>query len=77
VPHDQLAVQWDVAVEFGILEAGFGAGVRYALDDIVDRLVRCVERVPTDVPVGFHSATATNSTALQGARVARAPGSGG
>jgi hypothetical protein len=54
VLNDQLAVQWDVAVEFGILEVGFGAGVGYALDDIVDRLVRCVERVPTDVPVGLH-----------------------
>ncbi|MGP0037082.1 MAG: hypothetical protein ACLP4R_21300 [Solirubrobacteraceae bacterium] len=25
IPHDRCAVQWDVAVEFGLLEGGFGA----------------------------------------------------
>jgi hypothetical protein len=54
VPHDRLAVQWDVAVEFGILELGFGAGTARTIDDVVTRLVRCVEHVPADVPVGLH-----------------------
>ena len=52
VPHDQIAVQWDVAVEFGILEAGFAGGKK--LDEIVERLARCADHVPADVPVGFH-----------------------
>ena len=52
VPHDRLAVQWDVAVEFGLLEMGFP--VRMSMDDIVERLARYVDHVPTDVPVGLH-----------------------
>ena len=51
VPHDRVAVQWDVAVEFGILESGFGA---LGIDDVIERLARCVDHVPTDVPVGLH-----------------------
>ncbi len=54
IPPDQLAVQWDVAVEIGILEGGVdSAGVR-PFEAIVDRLARCVARVPADVPVGLH-----------------------
>jgi hypothetical protein len=52
IPHDQLAVQWDVAVEFALLEGGFGEP--WPLDEIVSRLVRCVQRVPATVPVGLH-----------------------
>lgn len=54
VPHDQLAVQWDVAVEFGMLEAGFNATESQTFDTIITRLARCVDRVPSDVPVGMH-----------------------
>jgi len=54
VPHDQLAVQWDVAVEFSILEGGFVTAPWQSLDTIVQRLVECVHRVPRDVPVGMH-----------------------
>jgi hypothetical protein len=54
IPHDQVAVQWDVAVEFGILERGFGGSTHQSAEDVVTRLVRCVETVPTDVPVGLH-----------------------
>jgi hypothetical protein len=53
LPHDQIAVQWDVAVEFGILEGGFvSAGQDF--ESIVRRLARCVDRVPGEVPVGLH-----------------------
>jgi hypothetical protein len=52
LPHDRIAVQWDVAVEFGILEMAFPGGKR--MDDIVERLARDVDHVPTDVPVGLH-----------------------
>jgi hypothetical protein len=53
LPHDQIAVQWDVAVEFAILEGGFVSGGQ-DFDSIVERLARCVDRVPDDVPVGLH-----------------------
>jgi hypothetical protein len=52
LPHDRVAVQWDVAVEFGALEGAMGPKV--PLDQIVPGLVRCLEHVPADVPVGMH-----------------------
>ncbi len=52
LPHDRLAVQWDVAVEFGALEGAMGPKV--PMDVIAPGLVRCIERVPADVPVGMH-----------------------
>jgi hypothetical protein len=52
IPHDRCAVQWDVAVEFGILEGGFGPAA--PMEQVVPGLLRCVERVPADVPVGLH-----------------------
>lgn len=52
VPHDRIAVQWDVAVEFGLLEGAFG--MQLGLAEIAPGLVRAVERVPADVPVGLH-----------------------
>jgi hypothetical protein len=54
LPHDRCAVQWDVAVEFGLLEGGFGPGTRAPLGEIVAGLTRCVDHVPDDVPVGMH-----------------------
>ena len=45
-------MQWDVAVEFGLLEGGFGA--RVPLDQVLPGIIRCVDRVPADVPVGLH-----------------------
>ena len=54
IPHDDLAVQWDVAVEFAILEGGFEATEAQTFDHVVDRLARCIERVPADVPAGLH-----------------------
>jgi hypothetical protein len=54
LPHDQVAVQWDVAVEFAILEGGFEGTQSQGLDNIVERLARYVEHVPDAVPVGLH-----------------------
>jgi hypothetical protein len=54
VPHDELAVQWDVAVEFGVLEDCFGPGGSQAFDAIVASLARCVDQVPANVPAGLH-----------------------
>jgi len=52
VAHDRIAVQWDVAVEFGALEGAMGP--RLTIEQVAPGLVRCVERVPSDVPVGMH-----------------------
>ena len=52
LPHDRIAVQWDVAVEFGALEGAMGPKV--PMDQIAPGLVRCLEHVPADVPVGMH-----------------------
>jgi hypothetical protein len=54
LPHDRCAVQWDVAVEFGLLEGARGPGSATPIDQITPALVRCVDRVPADVPVGLH-----------------------
>lgn len=53
-PHDRVAVQWDVAVEFGILEGGRGEAAPSALDEIAARLARCIGQVPAEVPAGLH-----------------------
>ena len=37
IPHDDMAVQWDVAVEFGILEGGFEATEAQTFDLVVER----------------------------------------
>jgi hypothetical protein len=54
LPHDRVAVQWDVAVEFGLLEGAMGPGSALPLNQITPALVRAIEQVPGDVPVGMH-----------------------
>ena len=54
LPHDRCAVQWDVAVEFGLLEGGFDPSVQVSLEEITPGLVRAVDHIPEDVPVGLH-----------------------
>jgi hypothetical protein len=54
VPHDRVAVQWDVAVEFGLLEQ---AAFDTAVGDtgwVTDAVARCIDQVPADVPAGAH-----------------------
>jgi hypothetical protein len=54
IPHKDLAVQWDVAVEFGVMVGGFGPAAPELFDVIVANLVRCVDQVPADVQAGLH-----------------------
>ena len=54
IPLDEAAVQWDVAVEFGVLEEAFGPGGAQAFDAIIAGLVRCVDQVPAEIPAGLH-----------------------
>lgn len=54
IPADELAIQWDTAVEFAILEGLLPSFLVDAETEIVDRLVRLGNRVPTGVEVGYH-----------------------
>ncbi|GAB3614066.1 hypothetical protein [Humibacter ginsengisoli] len=62
IPHEDLAVQWDNAVEFGIIEDVAHRGGRGAEswwgDDVwaglTERSADQASRVPEDVEVGFH-----------------------
>jgi len=54
IPSGEVAVQWDVAVEFGILEEAFAPGGAQAFDAIIAALARCVDHVPAEVPAGLH-----------------------
>jgi hypothetical protein len=53
IPHDQLAIQWDVAVEFGMLEGVFSDPSQIK-QGIIERLIRIGERVPADIELGYH-----------------------
>ncbi len=50
VPHRDLAVQWDVAVEIGEAERSGGQ----AVGRIAEAIARYTDHVPDDVPVGMH-----------------------
>ena len=62
IPHDSLAIQWDAALEFAILESAAFAGrggKRYEWFDDAwagtsERLARQIDRVPETVEVGVH-----------------------
>jgi hypothetical protein len=54
IPHGEVAVQWDVAVEFSLLEEFFGPLRPQEFDAIFASVARCVDAVPADVPVGLH-----------------------
>ena len=54
IPAGELAVQWDVAVEFSVLEEAFAPGGAQAFDTIIAALARCVGQVPAGIPAGLH-----------------------
>jgi hypothetical protein len=54
IPHDQLAIQWDVAVEFGMLEGVAFTNYAHVKDDIIEQLVELGKQVPEDVELGYH-----------------------
>jgi hypothetical protein len=54
IPRHEVAVQWDVAVEFSVLEEFFGPIGPGVFDAITGNLARCVDAVPAEVPVGLH-----------------------
>ena len=54
VPHDVLAVQWDTALEFAVLEGLLRAPFDDLEPSIIERLVRLGDQVPDDVELGYH-----------------------
>lgn len=54
VPHDQLAIQWDVCQDVGIWEGYFPAYFDDPQGGVIERLSQRAGDVPEDVEVGFH-----------------------
>jgi SAM-dependent methyltransferase len=54
IPHDQLALQWDTNVEFGMLEGDISAWFADVKAGILERLIRISRLVPSDAELGFH-----------------------
>jgi SAM-dependent methyltransferase len=54
IPHDQLALQWDTNVEFGMLEGDVPVWFPDVKAGILERLIRISRRVPAEVELGFH-----------------------
>ena len=54
VPHEDLALQWDVAIEFAVLEGLRPVAFAPIYDGIIDRLTRLCAAVPADVEMGVH-----------------------
>ncbi len=54
IPADELAIQWDTAAEFGVIEGVFPSYLEDVQSDILERLVRLGNSVPADVEVGYH-----------------------
>ena len=54
IPHDQLAIQWDVCQDVGIWEGYYPAYFEDREQGVIDRLAACAEVIPTDVELGYH-----------------------
>ena len=54
IPHTELAIQWDVAVEFGLLEGVAFTSYAHVKTGIIEQLVRLGNQVPVDVELGYH-----------------------
>jgi hypothetical protein len=54
IPHDRLAIQWDIAVEVGLVEGAWPAHFADVRAGIRDRLSRLFAAVPSDVTLGAH-----------------------
>lgn len=54
IPAEDLAIQWDAAIEFAVLEGLLTAPYPDATTGIIERLTRLGDRVPTEVELGYH-----------------------
>ena len=54
IPQDELAIQWDTAIEFAILEGAMPTFLVDSKAEILERLKRLGNRVPVSVEMGYH-----------------------
>jgi ubiquinone/menaquinone biosynthesis C-methylase UbiE len=54
IPHGDLAIQWDTAIEFGLLEGVFESRFADVERGILERLTRIAGWVPDDIELGYH-----------------------
>jgi len=54
IPNEHLALQWDVAIEFAVLEGLFPVWFEDAFQTIAKQLSDLAERIPSTADVGFH-----------------------
>ncbi|MEX0284226.1 MAG: hypothetical protein AB3N23_06415 [Paracoccaceae bacterium] len=54
IPHEDLAIQWDVAIEFAVLEGLFPIWFDDPLNRIADQLAELADLVPASVEAGYH-----------------------
>ncbi len=54
IPHSELAIQWDVAIEFAVLEGLRRVHFAPILDGVVERLRSVRALVPGQAEMGFH-----------------------
>jgi len=54
IPQDELAIQWDTAVEFAILEGMVPTFLTDGKVEILKRLLRLGNRVPVPAEMGYH-----------------------
>jgi hypothetical protein len=65
IPHHELAIQWDIAVEFGILESAMPTAFEDAKKMVVERLERLANRVPATSPTIYYSPNCARRLAPQ------------
>jgi hypothetical protein len=54
IPNEQLAIQWDVAIEFAVLEGLFSVWFDKPFESIAEHLVELADLIPPTVEVGYH-----------------------
>ena len=54
VPHEELAIQWDICQDVGIWERYYPAYFPDPERGVTERLAHVAEAIPDDVEVGFH-----------------------
>ena len=54
IPHDALAIQWNLATELSIIEGRRPVHFDQVWNGILDRIVRAAESVPEGVELGLH-----------------------
>lgn len=54
IRHEELAIQWDVAVEFGVWEGIFPAPPGDWKNDMLTQLAQLGDAVPPEVELGYH-----------------------